>query len=64
MRYQNDEIQVAPVAAGRAMKLEEMIIVGYTSRKKSKDATANSSISDYTTVTENQLNISSDIDIP
>ena len=64
MRYQNDEIQVAPMVASTAMKLEEMIIVVYASRKKSTDATADSSISDYTTVTENQLNISSDIDIP
>ena len=45
-------------------KLEEIVVVAYGARKKNFDKNLNSSISDYTTINENQLNISFDIDIP
>ncbi|MBC7846971.1 MAG: DUF4139 domain-containing protein [Flavobacterium sp.] len=45
-------------------KLEEVVVVGYGTQKKKSSVGAVSSISNYTTVNENQLNISFDIDIP
>ncbi|MDI1254914.1 MAG: DUF4139 domain-containing protein [Flavobacterium sp.] len=44
-------------------QLQEVVVQGYDV-KRSKKVSVGSSISDYTTVNENQLNISFDIDIP
>jgi len=64
LRYQNDEIQVAPMASGRVINMDEMVVEGYSTLKKKDLKKATSSVSNYTTITENQLNISFDIDIP
>jgi uncharacterized protein (TIGR02231 family) len=45
-------------------ELKEVVVVGYGTMKKKDLTGAVSSISNYTTVNENQLNISFDIDIP
>lgn len=58
LQYQNQY----PVAA-RMMSdspLQEVVVVGYGSKKREKTA----SVSNYTTIAENQLNISFDIDLP
>lgn len=61
LRYQEahrvEARQNRPAAA-----LEEVVVVGYAAKRKKLDA--ESSISNYTTVNENQLNVSFDIDIP
>lgn len=45
-------------------ELKEVVVVGYGTKTKSIGKESLSSISNYTTVNENQLNISFDIDIP
>jgi len=45
-------------------ELKEVVVVGYGTKTKNIGKEAISSISNYTTVNENQLNISFDIDIP
>ena len=53
-----------PIAlASRNMALEEVVVVGYGSLKDDAKA-KESSVSNFTTINENQLNISFDIDIP
>ena len=47
----------------RSNQLDEVVVVGYGTMKKSVAASP-ASISNYTTVSENQLNISFDIDLP
>lgn len=56
LRYQQSQ-ETPNLAYARASELQEVVVTAYGKRK-------NSSISDYTTITENQLNISFDIDIP
>ncbi|UFH46045.1 DUF4139 domain-containing protein [Flavobacterium galactosidilyticum] len=51
------------VYAARNMALEEVVVVGYGSLKDDAKA-KESSVSNFTTINENQLNISFDIDIP
>ena len=51
------------VYAPRNMAMEEVVVVGYGSLKDDAKA-KKSSISNYTTINENQLNVSFDIDIP
>jgi uncharacterized protein (TIGR02231 family) len=53
-----DEYNAAPVSN----TLQEVVVQGYVANRKNKAETA--SISNYTTITENQLNVSFDIDIP
>jgi uncharacterized protein (TIGR02231 family) len=62
LRYQ--QLQETPSLAHARAELQEVVVVGYGARKKNFDKNTNSSISDYTTINENQLNISFDIDIP
>ncbi len=44
-------------------KLSEVVVMGYAKKTKEKDL-RKASLSDYTNISENQLNISFDIDIP
>lgn len=62
LRYQQS--QETPNLAYARAELQEVVVVGYGSKRKKFDKSTNSSISDYTTINENQLNISFDIDIP
>jgi uncharacterized protein (TIGR02231 family) len=62
LRYQPSQ-EIPNVAYARE-QLQEVVVVGYGTKRKNFDKSTNSSISDYTTITENQLNISFDIDIP
>jgi uncharacterized protein (TIGR02231 family) len=62
LRYQNDTLSPSPIAASEAT-LNEVVIVGYGKKKKDL-AKAVSSLSNYTSINENQLNISFDIDVP
>lgn len=55
--------EIADLDYGRE-QLQEVVVVGYGAKRKKIDKSTNSSISDYTTINENQLNISFDIDIP
>ena len=52
-RYSNDD--------AKSNSLEEVVVVGYGTKAKELDK---SSVSNYTTIQENQLNISFDIEIP
>ena len=63
LRHQDTQFQVEPMASG-AVKLDEVLVLSYGTKIAQKDSEAVSSISNYTTVNENQLNISFDIDIP
>lgn len=45
-------------------ELKEVVVTGYSAMKKKDLTGAVSSVSNYTTINENQLNISFDIDIP
>ena len=58
LQYQN----LYPVAAGMMSdsSLQEVVVVGYGAKRRDKTA----SVSNYTTIAENQLNISFDIDLP
>lgn len=63
LRYQ-EQLKVEPMGSG-STQLEEMVVIGYGKTKtKNIGKESISSISNYTTVNENQLNISFDIDIP
>ena len=62
LRYEQSQ-EISNVAYARA-ELQEVVVVGYGVMKKNFDKSTNSSISNYTTINENQLNISFDIDIP
>lgn len=65
LRHQDTQLNVAPVGAGRANSLNEIVVVGYGTKKKNIGSELHKSdISNYTSITENQLNISFDIDIP
>ncbi len=63
LRAQQTQLSVYPAGNGPA-KLEETVVIGYDAKKKSVGSESLSSISNYTTINENQLNISFDIDIP
>jgi uncharacterized protein (TIGR02231 family) len=63
LRYQDTQLLVEPVAS-RPSTLNEVVVVGYGTRKKKDVTGAIPSISNYTIINENQLNISFDIDIP
>lgn len=63
LRYQDTQLQVESVGNGSA-SLQEVVVVGYGKQKRKDLSGAVSSISNYTTINENQLNISFDIDIP
>lgn len=62
--YQENQYLAKPVAFKNEEQLSEVVVVGYGTQKKKNLAGAVSSVSNYTTVAENQLNISFDIDIP
>jgi uncharacterized protein (TIGR02231 family) len=62
--YKENQYLAKPVATRNAETLSEVVVVGYGSRKKKDLIGSVSSVSNYTTVSENQLNISFDIDIP
>lgn len=64
LRHQDAQLNVAPVGVGRANSLSEVVVVGYGTQKKKDLIGSVSSISNYTNINENQLNISFDIDIP
>lgn len=64
LTYQENQYLATPVATMNAETLNEVVIVGYGSQKKKDLTGAVSSVSNYTTVSENQLNVSFDIDIP
>lgn len=64
LRYQENQYLAKPVATMNSEALSEVVVLGYGSRKKKDLKGAVSSVSNYTTVSENQLNISFDIDIP
>lgn len=63
LRYQNREYgeRYGDMDA-KSNVLQEVVVQGYRTAKKDKEET--SSISNYTTINENQLNVSFDIDIP
>jgi len=63
LTYQENQYPAKPVAA-RDTELSEVVVMGYGSQKKKDLIGAISSVSNFTTVSENQLNISFDIDIP
>ncbi len=62
MRHQDTQLTVEPVGSGNA-ELKEVVVTGYGTKTKNIGKESLSSISNYTTVNENQLNISFDIDI-
>ncbi|WP_310558985.1 DUF4139 domain-containing protein [Flavobacterium sp.] len=63
LRYQ--PLQETPnVAFARESELQAVVVTGYSTKRKNFDKSTNFSISNYTTINENQLNISFDIDIP
>jgi uncharacterized protein (TIGR02231 family) len=64
LRYQQNQFLPQPVAARDYGELKEVVVTANVSRKNKNLSRAVSSISNYTTVSENQLNISFDIDIP
>jgi uncharacterized protein (TIGR02231 family) len=64
LTYQENQYLAKPVATMNAEALNEVVVVGYGSQKKKDLIGAVSSVSNYTTVSENQLNVSFDIDIP
>jgi len=64
LTYQENQYQAKPVATSNAETLSEVVVMGYGSQKKKDVIGAVSSVSNFTTVSENQLNISFDIDIP
>lgn len=63
LRYQQSQ-ETPNVAYARASELQEVVVVGYGTQKKKDFVGSVSSISNYTNINENQLNISFDIDIP
>ena len=63
LRHQNTPSQMEYKGNADA-ELSEVVTIGYASVKKKDLTGAVSSISNYTTVNENQLNVSFDIDIP
>jgi len=64
LTYRENQYLAKPVAARDAETLSEVVVVGYSAKKKKDLKGAVSSVSNYTTVSENHLNISFDIDIP
>jgi uncharacterized protein (TIGR02231 family) len=44
--------------------MQEVVVTSYGIKRKDKSLAYNSSVSNYTTINENQLNVSFDIDIP
>lgn len=63
LKYDDDYIKVAPAGSGPKTEMLQETVVTATKEKK-MDAISNSSISTYTAINENQLNVSFDIDIP
>ncbi|MEC5166827.1 uncharacterized protein (TIGR02231 family) [Flavobacterium sp. PL11] len=66
LKYQENLLNIASVGSGKVLsraELNEVVVVGYGSLKEDAK-TKMSSISNYTTINENQLNVSFDIDIP
>ncbi|KDN54581.1 DUF4139 domain-containing protein [Flavobacterium seoulense] len=64
LRYHEEILSVAPAGSGpKNDALKEVVVVGYGTQKKATKQES-SSISNYTTINENQLNVSFDIDIP
>lgn len=59
LQYQN-QYRVVGAEMMSDSPLEEVVVVGYGAKKRDKTA----SVSNYTTIAENQLNVSFDIDIP
>jgi len=63
LKYDDGYLKVAPAGSGPKNDLSEVVVVGYATKNKSAKQ-ENSSISNYTSINENQLNVSFDIDIP
>lgn len=62
LKYNDGYIKVAPAGSGPKNELSEIVVT--TAMGKRVAAQSDSSISRYTTINENQLNVSFDIDIP
>lgn len=62
LKYNDGFIKVAPAGSGPKNELSEVVVT--TAMGKRVAAQSDSSISRYTTINENQLNVSFDIDIP
>ena len=66
LRYEENSLHIAPVGSGKVLsraELNEVVVVGYgTNKEESKSK--KSSISNFITINENQLNVSFYIDIP
>ena len=62
LKYDDDYLKVAPAGSGPKTALTEVVVSEMKNKKM--EAAYKSDISRYTTINENQLNVSFDIDIP